>query len=537
MKTNIRQYILFMIQRNIQKLNKIKSGFLIIPKVSFFVSLNFCVLFLLFIGGAFVQGQNMTKIELKQAAQLSHDATMGEMQRIIGNVIFEHDGALMYCDSAWLFDKTNSVEAFGRIKIQINDTVSLFGDHLNYDGNTRVANLNGRVLLKDNKSRLTSEMLIYDRNVNTAFYNTGGIKKKKKDTLTSRIGTYNAATKEVFFKDSVVLRNGTYIVNTDTLMYETKTRKANFYSPTHFVSKKNRMYCELGWYNTNTDQSVFRKNAFITNGKQSIYGDSLYFDQKINFGLGYKNVVISDSLKNVQFKGNFAEYRQSGGISYVTDSALAIMVEQIDTFYLHADTLKVLFDTAQNPQRVYAYHACRFFRTDIQGACDSLVYLVSDSLIYMYKNPMVWSGENQLQSDTVIFRLKNRQIDKMYLNSAAFIIASVDSSRFNQIKGRYMVGNFERNKLKIMDVEGNAESLYFVMDDFNKLIGVNKTESAFLTLDIDSSQVSSILISGNPKANMSPEKKLTLNELRLRNFNWQIVMRPLTWMDLFREQD
>jgi len=482
-------------------------------------------------------GQGTTKIELKQAAQLSHDISTGEMQRIIGNVIFEHDGAVMYCDSAWLFDKTNSVEAFGRIKIQVNDTVSLFGDHLNYDGDSRIATLTGRVLMKDNKARLNSEMLIFDRNVNTAYYNTGGVLRSGKDTLTSKIGTYNASTKEVFFKDSVVLRNGSYVITSDTLMFETRTQIANFYSPTQFLSNKNRMYCELGWYNTKTDQSVFRKNAHITNGKQSIYGDSLYFDQKINFGRGYKNVVISDSLKRVQFKGNFAEYRQNGGYSYVADSALAIMVEQIDTFYLHADTLKVLFDSVQNPQKIFAYRHCKFFRTDIQGACDSLVYLAIDSMIYMYRKPIVWSGENQLQADTVIFQLKNKQMDKMYLNSSAFIIASVDSTRFNQIKGRYMVGSFVLNKLKIVDVDGNAESLYYVMDDFEKLIGINKTESGFMVLGLDSNQVSSILISGNPKASMSPESKLTFNDLRLRNFNWMIARRPINQYDLFRRQD
>jgi lipopolysaccharide export system protein LptA len=457
------------------------------------------------------------------------------MQRINGNVIFEHDGALLYCDSAWLFDKTNSVEAFGRIKIHVNDTVSLFGDHLNYDGNTRIATVTGNVLLKDLKSRLTSEMLIYDRSLNTAFYNTGGMLRTKKDTLTSRIGTYNTSTKEVFFKDSVVLHNGTYQITTDTLMFDTKTQIANFFSPTNFVSKNNKMYCELGWYNTKTDQSVFRKNASISNGKQSISGDSLYFDQLINYGLGYKNVTISDSVKNIQFKGNFAEYRQNGGFSYITDSAMAILVEQIDTFYLHSDTLKVLFDTAQKPQQIFAYHHCKFFRTDIQGACDSLVYLVADSIIFLHKNPIVWSGENQLISDTIIFKLKNKQMDKMYLNSNAFIVSAVDSIRFNQIKGRYMVGDFVLNKLKVVDVTGNAESLYYVLDDFNKLIGINKTESSFLTLGLDSNRVNAILISGKPKASMSPEAKISFNDVRLRNFNWQIAKRPTSWMDLFRK--
>ena len=154
----------------------------------------------------------------------------------------------------------------------------------------------------------------------------------------------------------------------------------------------------------------------------------------------------------------------------------------------------------------------------------------------MHKKPVVWSGENQLQADTVIFSLKNRQIDKMYLNSSAFIISSVDSSRFNQIKGRYMVGDFVQNKLKTVDVEGNAESLYYVMDDFEKLIGINKTESSFMTLELDRNLVNSILISGSPKASMSPESKLNINDIRLRNFNWMIARKPLNQYDLFRKE-
>jgi lipopolysaccharide export system protein LptA len=501
----------------------------------YFAKIAFLIMVIYTCNTNIVQAQDVTKIELKQAATLSHDKNMGEMQRILGNVIFEHEGALLFCDSAWLFDKTNSVEAFGRIKIQLNDTVSLYGNHLNYDGNTKIATVTGNVLLKDNKSRLTSEMLIYDRTLNTAFYNTGGMLRNAKDTLTSKVGTYNSVTKEVFFTDSVVLHNPTYRIVTDTLMFNTKTQTANFFSPTNFISKNNHMYCELGWYNTKTDQSVFRKNASITNGKQTITGDSLYFDQKLNYGLGYKNVTISDSLKNVQFKGNFAEYRQQGGFSYITDSAMAILVEDIDTFYLHADTLKVFFDTLQNPQQIYAYKKCKFFRTDIQGACDSLVYLVADSMIFMHRKPVVWSGENQLVSDTIIFQIRNRQLHKMFLNSAAYIISAVDSSRFNQIKGRYMIGDFIKNKLNNVDVNGNAESLYYVLDDFNKLIGINKTESSYMTLLLQDNQVSSILISGKPKAAMSPEDKISVNDIKLRNFNWQIALRPISWSDLFRK--
>jgi len=491
--------------------------------------------FLILIAPVIIFAQNVTQIRLVQAKTQEFDKQIGEMQRFKGSVIIEHEGAFLYCDSAWLYDKTNSIETFGRSRIKVNDTVSLLGNHLNYDGNTRIVTVTGNVILKDNKSSIKSEKMIFDRNTNISYYNTGGILKDSSNTLTSKIGKYNTLNKETFFKDNVVLVNSRYKITTDTLMYNTKTEVAYFFSPTNMISNENRAYCELGWYDTKTDKSVLQNNAYLSNKNQTIKGDSLYYDKINGYGLGYHNVQISDSIKNVIFKGNFAEYHEKGGFSYVADSALAIMIENIDTLYLHADTLKVLFDTAQNPQSVYCYNHAKFFRTDLQGKCDSIVYLVTDSMMTMYSQPLIWSGENQLVADTIVFFLKNKKLDRMLLRNSAFIVSAVDVSRFNQIKGKNMEGFFVENKINLMNVLGNAESLYYATDEAEKLVGVNKTESSFMDLYFENNKVTSILVSGVPKSIMYPESKMDTNDSKLRNFTWQIDSRPFTWQEIFKK--
>ncbi len=489
----------------------------------------FVVIFLFFYTTIFSQ----TKLQLVQAQTQEYDKKLGEKQRFKGNVIIEHDGALLYCDSAWLFSETNSLETFGRSRIKVNDTVSLMGDRMFYDGNSRVATVTGKVVLMDNKSSITTDKLVYDRNLNTAYYNTGGILKDPANVLTSKIGNYNTNTKETFFKENVVLINSRYTITTDTLMFNTKTEIAYFFSSTNIVSKENRAYCEKGWYNTKNDKSVLQNNAILTNGKQTIKGDSLFYDKKTNFAKGYYNVSLFDSVQNVSFKGHYAEYKEKGGVSYIVDSALAIFVEKLDTLFLHADTLKVIFDTAQNPKMIYCYNRVKFFRTELQGKCDSLVYIFDDSTMTMYAKPIIWSGDNQLIADTIEFFFKEQKLYKMNLKNSAFLISAVDITRFNQIKGKNMEGFFVDNKIYNLDVLGNAESVYFITDDLERLVGVNKTESSIMNLFFDDNKVESILVSGKPKSSMSPEEKLNIQELKLKNFSWQIKNRPNEWKEIF----
>ena len=123
----------------------------------------------------FPQQEKPTKIELIHADSLNYDKEVNQnVRRLVGNVSLKHEDAIMNCDSAYLFAETNSMEAFGRIRINQGDTVSLVGDHLNYDGNTSTAVVTGSVILTDRKMTLTTDKINYNRKSGLASYTTGG---------------------------------------------------------------------------------------------------------------------------------------------------------------------------------------------------------------------------------------------------------------------------------------------------------------------------------------------------------------------------
>ncbi|MCK9617224.1 MAG: hypothetical protein M0R21_05255 [Lentimicrobiaceae bacterium] len=484
-----------------------------------------------------IVAQGQKRIRLVQADELSYDKMLGdEVRRVKGNVQFEHEGAYLYCDSALLDEKTNNVTCFSRIHIKSSDTLNLYGDMLTYNGDTRIADITGKVKLIDNQTVLTTTHLIFDRNTQIAKYEVGGVIINKENKLISRIGHYYTQQKEFFFKERVVLTNPDYVVNSDTLKYNTLSRTAFFCGPSTIKGKKNFIYCENGWYDTRNDVSRFSKKAYFINGDQLLKGDSLYYDRTNGIGKGFNNVSITDTVQNIIIRGNLGNYYEKSGFATMTDSAYAILIDKNDSLFLHSDTLKATFDSLRTTKALYSFHSAKFFRNDLQGMCDSLVYTISDSLLTLYHKPVLWSQANQLTADTICILIKNRQISELLMYNAAFIISKDTLKGYNQIKGRNMHGYFRNNDLVKVTVEGNAETIYWIREDDGALIGINKAVSGNMDIRIKENKVKKITYIGQPKETLFPEKDLLEPDLYLRDFKWLEKSRPLKKEDIFGKE-
>jgi hypothetical protein len=218
----------------------------------------------------------------------------------------------------------------------------------------------------------------------------------------------------------------------------------------------------------------------------------------------------------------------------MTDSAVVGLIDKKDTLFMHSDTVKGYFDTARNVKKIYAYYKVKFYRGDLQGMCDSLVYTGADSTMFMYHNPVIWSGENQLTSDTISLTMHNEKMDSLVMYNSSFIISRDDTSRFNQIKGKEMVGHFRDNQLYKIRVMGNAETIYYAREDDKSLIGVNKGVSSNMLIFVIENQVKKITYIGSPAYNLYPEKDLAPNDVKLKGFVWMEENRPLEKRDIFR---
>ncbi|NOX48778.1 MAG: organic solvent tolerance protein OstA [Chlorobi bacterium] len=486
--------------------------------------------------GISVFAQETTRVKLIRADEWKHDKRLGEkIQRLIGDVILKHDSTYLYCDSAYLNDETNSFEGFGNVRVMVSDTLNIYSEWLNYNGNTRIAELDKNVRLVDKKATLFTEHLWYDRNTKIAWYLTGGKIVDTANQLTSQRGYFFTDRNEAYFSESVKLVNEKYTMDSDSMMYNTTFKVSHFFAPTTIVSDSNLIYCERGWYDTENDKSFFRINSYIITREQKLEADSLYYERTTDFGVARGNVVMTDTINNMMLLGNYGEFKKRAGYSFVTDSALAIMVDERDSLFLHSDTLWMLFDSDQNIKSILAYHHAKFFRNDLQGLCDSLVYGFADSTIYLYKSPVMWSEANQLTADSVRIALANNQIDSLALISSAFIISIDDSldQTYNQVKGRTLVGYFKNNEMVKIMINGNAESIYFVRDEDKNLMGINKSVSSDMNIYLENNEISILTPIINVDAHMYPVGELSGPELKLKHFKWIEGRRPVKKEDVF----
>ncbi len=481
-----------------------------------------------------VNAQKVTKVYLEHANLLKLVSESGRsVQKLIGNVVLRHDNTWFYCDSATLDNDRNDLWATGSIRINYGDSVDTYGDYLTYSGNTRIAVLDSNVRLVDRRATLYTDHMEYDRNNDVAYYNQGGRIVDEDNVLTSRIGRYFTQTSEFFFRDSVVVTNPDYVMYADTLMYNTETEVVYIHGPTDIIGEDDHIYSEKGWYDTRTDRAELSRNNQIVHREQILRGDWIYYDREREYGKAIGAVWLKDTVQNIILEGGIGEFYRGEQFSYLTDSARAILVESRDSLFMHADSFRMVMDSADEARYLFAHHRMKFYRTNLQGMCDSLVYRVPDSVIAMLGQPVLWSEKNQLTADSIWMHISKNNIDSMVLFNTAFIISRDSTESFNQIKGKQMRAYFLDNELRRIKVEGNAETIYFVRDEGKALIGINKSVASSMVIRLKNDQIDEILYISDPVQALLPEKDLPLQDQKLKNFDWLEVRRPASRDDIY----
>jgi len=288
-----------------------------------------------------IVAQSYTKISILEADEMIYDKKLGKnIQRLIGGVVFKHDNTLLHCDSAYFNNIKNSLIAYNNIHINNNDSLHIYGDTLYYNGRNSKAEIINNVRLVDKGMTLNTNYLNYNLKSKVGNYENGGKIIDGDNKLTSKRGTYFGNQNIVHFKGDVILVNPEYIMKSDTLHYNYFRKISYFYGPTTIKSDSNFIYCEKGWYNTVSNISQYKNNAYLISKNQKLFGDSIYYDRNKSFGKAYQNVKIIDTVENIILTGHYANYYEGVGKSFMTDSAVAIIIdENTDSLFLHADSL------------------------------------------------------------------------------------------------------------------------------------------------------------------------------------------------------
>lgn len=480
-----------------------------------------------------------TKVHIEHYDQISYNRNLGEFQRLIGNVKIRHDSAYFFCDSAYFYEKTNSFDAYQNVHIIVNDSVEIFSDLLNYDGNARFAEFFDNVKLRDDSTLLQTQYLTYDRNQHLACYPDSACTTRGNKTLISCLGYYRDDLKELSFFENVEVTSPKYQMYTDTLFYNTEKEKMWFWGPTDIINEENKLYGEHGYYLVDEDIAYFDKKPVMRNETQRLKSDSIFYNRAIGLAKAFDHVDMIDTSYKVVLRGDYVELWEKKGFSYATDSAYAAYFDDSDTLFIHADTMFFHFKTKwNNEEKMIGRRNVRFFKSDMQGKCDTMTYLVADSTIRMRVNPILWAEDSQLTGDFIDIKIADHKIDSVVQRNNAFIINQDTVEGFNQIKGTDIISRFRNGNIHNVNVNGgNAETIYWLREDDAALIGIDISKADNMVIEMKGNNISLIKSYKGISETMYPEKDLPENERLLQGFKWNDEIRPKDKADIFRKVD
>tara|TARA_B100000963_G_scaffold141641_1_gene123321 strand:+ start:6303 stop:7970 length:1668 start_codon:yes stop_codon:yes gene_type:complete len=470
-----------------------------------------------------------------------------------------HEGALIKSNISYFYPKLNFFKANGNIIFTQGDTLKMTCDYIEYDGTKKLAKAWGSVLLDRGDVELKTDTLYLDRENSEAYYNTFGTILDEQTKLTSNRGIYFMNFKKYRFISDVKIDDPEYKLKSQQLDYFTESKMAFFHGKTSIIGKDYNIYCETGSYNTKLQKGNFQKNAIILYNNKEIKGDSLYFDNEIDYAAATNNISIIDTLNKSVINGHYGEIFKARDSAIITQRALAVNIVDQDSLYIHADTLVA---TGPSDKRILrGYYDVRIFKSDLRGKSDSIHLNQKTGLIKMLKlpltrkenqifsesqknarNPILWFGKSQMSGDKIFLTsdINTQKLDSLKIIGNSWIIEkdSIGEAGFNQIKGVLLDGLFKNGELSEIEIAKNTEVIYYMYsDEDNELIGIDKTTCSRLKMITEDNQIKDITFFVSPDGELLPEKDLPINERKLKGFIWRDEERPKNISDLFSNED
>ena len=479
------------------------------------------------------------RVYLLHADELRYDmfGRNPDAQIVKGKVSFMHQGGHLTCDSAYFYQGTNSVKAFGHVHYRQGDTLSLTCERAEYDGMMQMMHARRNVVLHHRRQTLKTDSLDFDRLYNMANFFDGGTLIDGKDRLVSDWGEYHTETREAKFVFNVKLRSGKDVVTTDTLYYDVPTSTAHMLGPSKIVSGSSVVHTADGYYDTKTDKAKLFGRSTLVDKDKSITGDSLYY-VKNGESTGYGNVVYVDKNNKNSLTCNYLRYNEKTGMGFATKRPVAIDYSQKDTLWMHSDTMRIYtfnINTDSVYRKVHAYPHVRAFRNDMQAICDSLVFNSKDSCMTMYKDPVIWNANRQMLGEEIRAYMADSTIRFAHVIGQALSIEQMpDSVHYNQITSSEMKSYFEKGEMKMTEAIGNVQTVYYMTNDKDSsLVGLNYLETDTMRMYLGAARKLDKIWTNKFTSTMYPITQVPPAKYKLPNFAWFEDLRPKDKNDIF----
>ncbi|OXB12836.1 OstA-like protein [Flavobacterium reichenbachii] len=485
----------------------------------------------------FAQKDKEIHIEHSDNAEVNEILAPGAVL-LSGNVRVSHDGVVLTCNKAYVFKKENYLKAFGNVQLVQGDTLFLNSKYAEYSGNSKKAFATGDAVMTSPDGTLQTDTINFDRNIQQVFYNTKGTIINKDNVLVSKSGRYYATEKKFQFLTEVTITNPKYVIKSNHLDYYSNSGHTYLFGPSTITSNTNYIYTEKGFYDTKKNLAHFLRKSYIKYDDRRIEGDSLFYNRNTEFASATRNVKITDSINKGIVKGHYAELYKLKDSMFVTKRAVAINLVENDSVYIHGKKLMV---TGKEGERILrAYNNARFYKVDMSGKCDSIHSNSKTALTKLIGKPILWNGESQITGDIMhlIGNNTTKKLDSLkVLNNTFLISRDTLGTGYNQVKGLNLFGKFRDGKLHDVDVIKNTEVVYFMRNDANELIGINKNVSSKINLILENNAVETITFFNKVDGDIFPEDELPENARKLKGMVWRGDERIKSKDDIFSAEE
>lgn len=464
------------------------------------------------------------KFFLEQADLLyAVDGDSTGRQIVSGNVVFRKQGMMLYCDSAYYYPTSSSLEAFGNVRMEQGDTIKVTADYANYDGFTEMAQLQsrgtGKKVFLEHISRgdktvktLETDELDYNLVSGEASYRTGGrmlnrsLVNSQTDTLTSNIGTYNTGTRLAEVTENVYMRNSTSRLRTDRLLYHSDTRIVELVELASIVSGSDSILTTSGRYDSAAGNAVLSSRSLIAHRDTSgnvttLEGDSIVYDRLLRVSEAFMfespskrsaPMIITDTARHAVLIGGYGYYNDSTRVAYAERYPLLKEYSRPDTLFLRAEEvflqtinpgvkaapLDSLTPDSLRPEPEYhiakAFNRARFFRSDLQGIADSITFVSRDSMLFLHRKPIVWSGERLVSGSEMQVHFNDSTPDWALLPRKGLVAEAIEEGFYNQLRAGRLLATFTpEGDLDAIRAHTDVQTIFLPQEKdstFNKLV-------------------------------------------------------------------
>lgn len=487
---------------------------------------------LLFSGYTVAYAQEKAKANFS-ARQLESTMIDGEpCKRLLGDVMIILEKFTIQTDRAVYYSKKRLIVAQGKVKIVHKDGSVITADHLFYEEDNQLAKLRHHVVYKSDTTTFYTDYFDYDMESKKGYFGHGGKLVEGDNTLTSEYGQYNDLDKSAAFHQNVELVNQEYTIQCDTLYYNTVTKIARFEGFTRITSKDGEHTLtthEGGEYDAGSQQSTFAQSQVETKA-YTLYGDLLRADQAAQVYTATGHVKLVAKEDDVIIAGDYGQYEKEKGVAKVYGNTLMTKILAEDILYLSADTFVATEKESTQERAVnttlHAHSNVKIYKEDLQGKADTMIYQSDNATIEFHGDPIFWSNKSQLTADAIHVLLRDKSLHEIHMNTRAFIASEDAVGNYNQLRGRNMVASFKKDKIDGIEVDGNAESIFFFIEDDGQLKGMNHLQCGHIRVDMEEETITSITFRHKPLGVFYPPQEIAEKVKALKYLNWRINERP-----------